>query len=454
MSFPRYPKYKSSNIEWLREVPVHWEVKKLKHVSPQLTVGIVVEPSKLYTDEGVPALRSLNVKAGAITLDNLVFITQAGHELHPKSRLRAGDIVAVRTGQPGASAVIPQELDGCNCIDLIVIRKPVAGSERFLCWYLGADPALVQFSTGSGGAIQQHFNISTAANLIVTVPPLAEQTAIAAFLGSETAKIDALVTEQQRLIELLNEKRQAVISHAITKGLSPDTPMKPSGVEWLGKVPAHWEVRKIKHLACSIEQGWSPQCEGGASDLDSEWGVLKVGCVNGGTFNPFENKLLPSEMEPIPSLAIRAGDLLVSRANTRELVGSAAVAERDYPRLMLCDKLYRIRLMENLCWPKFVCYYLEVGVVREQIELAATGASSSMLNIGQSAIMDLVIAFPSLKEQSEILSYLERELAKLDTLTAEAQRAIDLLQERRAALISAAVTGQIDVRGIANRYAA
>ncbi|WP_434301201.1 restriction endonuclease subunit S [Corallococcus exiguus] len=207
---------KPSGVEWLGEVPTYWEIKKLKHVSPELTVGIVIEPSKLYVEEGVPALRSLNIKAGKVSLDNMVFISQAGHETHSKSKLRAGDIVAVRTGQPGASAVIPRELDGCNCIDLIVIRKPNIGSERFLYWYLGSDSALGQFEIGSGGAIQQHFNISTAAELIIPVPPSDDQFRIAAFLDAATEQFDALTAEAQRAIELLQERRTALISAAVT----------------------------------------------------------------------------------------------------------------------------------------------------------------------------------------------------------------------------------------------
>ena len=149
------------------------------------------------------------------------------------------------------------------------------------------------------------------------LPPLSEQTLIAEFLDGETAKIDALVAEQRQLIELLKEKRQAVISHSVTKGLNPDAPMKPSGIEWLGDVPEHWQVTKIKHIACSLEQGWSPQCEGYPVESDAEWGVLKVGCVNGGIFNPSENKLLPQDLEPIRTLAIQSGDLLISRKYSR-----------------------------------------------------------------------------------------------------------------------------------------
>src|SRR5690606_8216574 len=140
-------------------------------------------------------------------------------------------------------------------------------------------------------------------------PTLAEQTQIARFLDHETARIDALIAEQQRLIELLKEKRQAVISHAVTKGLDPTVPMKDSGVEWLGEVPAHWELSSVKYVVTGMGQGWSPQCDNYPAE-DGEWGVLKVGCVNGGTFNPAENKRLPDDLEPDAGLAIQKGDLL------------------------------------------------------------------------------------------------------------------------------------------------
>ncbi|MGR9117129.1 MAG: restriction endonuclease subunit S, partial [Gammaproteobacteria bacterium] len=221
-----------------------------------------------------------------------------------------------------------------------------------------------------------------------------------------------------------------------------------SGIEWLGEVPAHWNLKRIKHLILSIEQGWSPQCENFPVDSSGEWGVLKVGCVNGGKFNSAENKALPLDLKPIPTLAINKDDVLISRANTRELVGSAAIAFDNYPNLMLCDKLYRLKMIHNACLPEFLVFYLGIGLIRGQIELAATGASSSMLNIGQSTILEMDIALPSSEEQFKIISFLKEETAKLDNLTTAAQRAIELLKERRSALISAAVTGKIDVRGL------
>lgn len=217
---------KPSGIEWLGDVPEHWKIRKLKHVSPQVTVGIVVEPSKFYVVEGVPALRSLNVRPGAVILDNVVYISDDANKLHSKSKLNAGDLVAVRSGQPGTTAVIPAELDGCNCIDLIIIRKPTFGSEWYLCWYLSSDAAISQFECGSGGAIQQHFNIKTAMNLITPVPPEDEQSQIVAFVNSATDKFDGLIREAGRAIDLLQERRIALISAAVTgkidvRGLVP-----------------------------------------------------------------------------------------------------------------------------------------------------------------------------------------------------------------------------------------
>lgn len=207
---------KPSGFEWIGEIPVHWTLQRLKHLTPQVTVGIVVEPSRLYVEDGVPALRSLNVRPGAIDVDNLVFISAESNDRQSKSKVYAGDLVVVRSGQPGTTAIVPPELDGCNCIDLIIIRKPAVCSEWFLCWYLGANSAVAQIASGSGGAIQQHFNIGTAVNLIVPVPPLEEQVEIAAFLTEQIAELDEMSREAERLVVLLQERRAAMISAAVT----------------------------------------------------------------------------------------------------------------------------------------------------------------------------------------------------------------------------------------------
>jgi type I restriction enzyme S subunit len=294
---------------------------------------------------------------------------------------------------------------------------------------------LNQYSIASA---QPGLSVDNIRKLIIAVPTFPEQQAIGHFLRHETAKINALIEEQRRLIDLLKEKRQAVISHAVTKGLNPNTKRK----SW-----------KLKHLIKSIEQGWSPQCDNTTAE-DGEWAVLKVGSVNYGIFNPKENKALPPDIQPIPSLGITKDDILISRANTRELVGSAAVAEHDYPRHLLCDKIYRLKIRANLCLAQYIGKFLGTPAVRAFIEATATGASQSMVNIGQDVIRELPISLPTLSEQRAVVAYLKTQEETFTTLTGEATRAVVLLQERRSALISAAVTGKIDVRSYTPKEAA
>jgi len=446
MSFPRYPKYKDSGVEWLGEVPEHWAISPCR--------AIVQERRAKNDGRQCEDYLSLMANVGIIPYAEKGDVGNKKPEDLSKCKMVARGDFVINSMNYGIGSYGLSDYNGVCSPVYIVLRPQTDIVESRFAFRIFENRAFQTFAQSFGNGILEHrcaINWDILKPIGIAIPPIDEQKAILNFLDQETAKIDELVAEQRKLMELLKEKCQAVISHAVTKGLSPDAPMKPSGIEWLGDVPENWTVTKVKHLVLSIEQGWSPQCEGFPAETATEWGILKVGCVNGGTFNPSENKVLPTELEPIPTLAIVSGDLLISRANTRELVGSAAVAERDFPNLMLCDKLYRVRFPPEVCSSRFVCQYLASTAVRGQIELGATGASASMVNIAQSAIMDLAIAVPPPDEQFAIVVSLDRETCNLDALSAEAQRAIDLLQERRTALISAAVTGQIDVRPCAER---
>jgi type I restriction enzyme S subunit len=194
-----------------------------------------------------------------------------------------------------------------------------------------------------------------------------------------------------------------------------------------------------------MEQGWSPLAEQREASQD-EWAVLKAGCVNGGVFDEREHKALSQEVTPLPELEIREGDLLVSRANTRELLGSAAVVSSVRPRLLLCDKLYRLTLECGRLEPRFLALLLAAHPTRYQLEVDAVGASNSMQNITQETIRNLLLALPPLETQMQIVAMTEELGRKLDSLVARIRSAIDRLTEFRTALISAAVTGKIDVR--------
>jgi type I restriction enzyme S subunit len=205
-----------SKIEWLGKIPKHWKITRLKFISPQITVGIVVTPAKYYVDSGVPCLRSLNVKQGKLIYADIVFISSDSNELHRKSMIFEGDLVVVRTGQPGATAVVDKRFHGANCIDLIIVRQSPSFNSHYLSYLANSNFAQTQFELGSGGAIQQHFNVGTAANLQVLAPPLVEQQEIVNFLNNKVNQMNNLINKVQESINLLQQQRSALVTAAVT----------------------------------------------------------------------------------------------------------------------------------------------------------------------------------------------------------------------------------------------
>jgi type I restriction enzyme S subunit len=444
-----YPEYTDSGSKWLGMMPAHWSATKIGFLSHKTGSGKTPKGgSEVYLNSGVLFLRSQNIYDTGLRLDDddLVFISEETDAEMAGSRVQSGDILLNITGASiGRTCIVPEGFQKANVNQHVcIIRVPVS-LQRFLALYLKSATAKAQIDSAQSGAAREGLNFEQLSNIAIFMPKSEiERELIANFLDHETAKIDTLIEKQKQLIQLLKEKRQAVISHTVTKGLNPNTKMRDSGVEWLGEIPDGWEISKLKYHTILFEQGWSPQCDSRQAE-GNEFGVLKVGCVNHGTFNSDENKALPKELTPQLQYLIQQGDLLISRANTKDLVGSAAVVDRAYDNIILCDKLYRLRFNE-LIEPQWVAYYLALPIVRQQIELGASGASHSMQNIGQSTIKELPIVIPSPEEVTMILSKIKNKIYIFELTLSRANKQIALLQERRTALISAAVTGKIDVR--------
>ena len=441
-----YPAYKDSGVEWLGQVPAHWNFEKLKYIAKFSGGGTPSRENANYWNGDIPWVSPKDMKSEiihsaeeSISIDGLRNSTTS---------LVAPDhvLIVVRSGI--LKHTIPVAINEVAVTlnqDMKAVRldSQVCSSQFLFRWIQGFNDDLLQAWLKQGAtveSIEQEFLAGT----IVPIPPLIEQHVIVAHLDRETARIDGLISRKTRFIELLREKRQALITHAVTKGVDPNAPMKDSGVAWLGDMPAHWDVTRVKYVINSIGQGWSPECESRPVD-EGEWGVLKVGCVNGGVFRPTENKALPLTLAPRPELALKKGDVLVSRANTRELVGGCAVVEQDFPLLMICDKLYRLSVDNVRTNPAFLAALIAVHGRRE-VELEATGASASMVNIAQSVILNLQVGLPPLDEQGAIIASVVSGAQRYDTLISTTESSIELLKERRSALITAAVTGQIDLR--------
>jgi len=207
----------------------------------------------------------------------------------------------------------------------------------------------------------------------------------------------------------------------------------------------------LRHIVRHIEQGWSPDCENREAAQD-EWGVLKAGCVNRGTFLECEHKALPSTLSPIPALEIKKGDLLMSRASgSRDLVGSVAIVPECRPQLLLCDKVFRLHTHSSAGHRQFVGYAMNSRVVRWQIESVISGGSGLASNISQEAVKDLVLVQPPASEEQEIADSIDGETTRIDALIAKVREAIDHMNELRSGLISAAIAGKIDVREAVSR---
>ena len=289
-------------------------------------------------------------------------------------------------------------------------------------------------------------NYSEMKNIIIPYPPLHEQQAIANYLDIATDKIDTLISKQTKLIELLKEKRQALISHAVTKGLNPHAKMKQSGVEWLGEIPEHWEVKKLKHNISSLESGTSVNAADKPAD-DNECGVLKTSSVYTGIFRPEENKtVIENEIYRL-SCPLKLNTLIVSRMNTPELVGAAGLVTNAPKNIYLPDRLWQITFKSVL--PSIIHYLTLTSIYRGYIHTVCDGTSSTMQNLAQDNFKNFIYVQPAIKEQQAIANYLDDKTQKIDNLIEKATKAIALLKERRTALISSAVTGKIDVRNMA-----
>lgn len=288
---------------------------------------------------------------------------------------------------------------------------------------------------------QLNLNTDTIGSIRVALPPDDELKQLLTFLDRETAKIDELVAEQRRLMELLKEKRQAVISHAVTQGLNPKALMKHSGIEWLGDVPGHWEVTKLSRLSTKIGDG----LHGTPEYVDeSSFRFINGNNLVGGVIALTETTRCVSESEFEKHRVELGGNSLLLSINGT--IGNLALYRGEC--VMLGKSAAYVNCNEELS-REYLSLHLQSSLISRYFDHSVTG--TTIYNLSLESVRRLPVALPPIAEQKAIVAYLDIELAKLTTLTAEAQRAIDLLQERRTALISAAVTGQIDVRALSKK---
>ncbi|WP_301017647.1 restriction endonuclease subunit S [Thiothrix sp.] len=404
-------------------------------------VGLVINPSTYVADEGEHFLFGGDIVEFGFKLENTRKLSRSDSEKLRQSMLFENDLVCVRVGYPGVTAVVPKELEGSNCASVMIIRCGDFNS-RWLCYILNSWVGRQQINKVQYGAAQKQFNISDAVNFMFPLPSDYDQEKITFFLDHETAKIDTLIDKQQQLIKLLKEKRQAVISHAVTKGLNPNVPMKDSGVEWLGEVPEYWVVTRAKFLFDLITSG-----SRGWAEFYADEGALFFRIANL-TRDTIEPKLESIQYVNPPTGAeggraeIRNDDLLISI--TADL-GSVCVTNNEIEGGFVSQHVSLCRPNNKVAASRWLGYFVLSDCAKEQ--LLGSGYGGTKIQLSLEDIRELCIALPSGDEQAQIANFIDVELSKFTKIMEKANAQIGLLQERRAALISAAVTGKIDVRG-------
>lgn len=415
---PGYPDYADRGPSWARRIPSHWSVKPLMSVGrePRRSNRGMVEDNLLSLSFGRIVRKDIDTQEGLLPESFETYQVVEPNDMIFRFTDLQNDKRSLRSARTPERGIITSAY---------MAFTPERIDPHYFEHLMRAYDSTKVFY-GLGGGLRQSLKFADVRRLPVLVPTSAEQGAIADFLDRETAKIDALIDKLSHLSSLLQERRGSIATNLV----DPDD-LAASG-------------QRLKHHLASVRQGWSPQCNNWPAD-EASWAVLKAGCANGGRFRPEENKELPDDLEPRPDTVVQEGDLIVSRANTRELVGAAAAVHGRHPRLMLSDKLYAFR-MRPTASVEFVASALGTRRYRDLIELEATGASPSMQNITQETVRNLPMGLPSRTQQDAIVSAINTETAKIDALIAKAEEFVALARERRAALITAAVTGQLDVR--------
>ncbi|PMM66289.1 restriction endonuclease subunit S [Vibrio splendidus] len=447
--YKAYPEYKDSENRFVQHIPKHWS---------RVIVGGVSDVIDPQPDHRAPAIakdgqgfpyigiRDVNID-GTLNFSTARCVEESAVIKQERSfRIKVNDIVFCKVGTLGEPRKIKPHGRCALSATLVLIKASSKIDSQYLLYALDSYPVQSQTDLLATGSTRAALGIQQIRKFQIPFAPLKEQQKIASFLDHETVKLDTLIAKQEKLIKLLKEKRQAVISHAVTKGLNPDAPMKDSGVEWLGGVPEHWEVMRLKHLIKSLESG----CSVNAADVpakENELGVLKTSCVYTRRFRASENKTVVVEELSRVKCPVRKGAIIISRMNTPELVGASALVDTKASNLFLPDRLWQTIFDERFeVNSEFLAHFMTVEGFRNQISLSAEGASSSMQNIAKEDYLSINVLLPKREEQTQIVSYIKESEANFLRLETKALNAIQLMKERKTALISAAVTGKIDVR--------
>jgi type I restriction enzyme S subunit len=427
-----YREYRDSGVEWLGDTPIHWGAKQLKFLCTYNDEVLADSVSDEYEIEYVD-ISSVSATEGITKTESMTFGKAPSRA---RRIVRDGDVIVstVRTYLEAIGSVDNPPENLIVSTGFAVIRPSRLLHKGYTAYGLRANGFIKEVVAQSVGISYPAINATDLVNIKVPEPTFIEQEKIANFLDNETAKIDTLIDKQQQLIKLLKEKRQAVISHAVTKGLNPDAAMRDSGVEWLGEVPEHWDIKQAKYVA-DITRGaiLRPVDAPEYFDEKGDWAYLNISDATKCDKYLYESKLYLSPLGSTKSARVYPDNVIIT--------ASATIGKAFINKIKVCVHDGFIPFCNLQIDKSYMYHYLSNPFL-----YAAMGKSNTQKNIYLDEVKNMVVTVPTDTEQLAIVEYIERNAMLFNDLIVKAEKAIGLMRERRAALISAAVTGKIDVR--------
>lgn len=431
-----YPEYKASGGKWLGQIPAHWDMKRLRFASIVNPTKSEISALPLETEVSFITMENIGTD-GSLVLDDTRTIGEVNQGY---SYCRDEDVIvaSITPGfENGKTALCERLHNGIafGSLDMHVLRAEECMEPRFLYWLTTSNLFRnLGLASMSGVLGQQRITDDSIKDFLIPVPSIIEQQVISDFLDRETEKIDVLIEKRERLISLLEEKRTAIISKTVIRGIEPDVPMKESGVEWMSMVPAHWELKKIKHL-CMIKRGSSPRPMDNPIYFDEcgEYAWVRISDITSSEKYLYKTELRLSKAGQDASICIKPDEIILS------IIAPVGIPIITQIKCCIHDGFVWLAELEQN-W-EYIYYLLSGNKLYEEFINQGT-----RINLNTDTIGNIVIPVPPIIEQQAIVGFIERETTIIDAVIDRSRRHIGLLREYRISLISAAVMGRIDVR--------
>lgn len=444
----RYAKYKDSGVDWIGEIPEGWRVVRNKYLGfIRARLGWKGLKAEEYVDDGYPMFSAFNCVEGNLRPTPVTYISQERYDESPEIMLTKGDILLVKDGAGIGKYAVVRELGKPSTVNgsLAVISPNSIIDSR----YLGYFYASIQFQDYihllMDGMGVPHLFQRDLKQVFVPVPPLKDQQAIANYLDEKTTAIDAAVANVKRSIELLNEYRQSVISEAVTKGLDHNSPMKNSGIEWIGEIPERWHMLPLKRLA-SFLPGYAFKSDD--FTLSGSIRLLRGINVGVGSIRWDDSVYVKREtVEDLDEYLLSTGDILVGLDRPWIQAGMrVAQVDNESAGSYLVQRVAKITPKKDTLIPDFLVYLFRTNIFTESMDSTTTGVSVPHISTGQ--LGEVIIPCPPISEQQSIAEMLDNMTQSIDSLIAQKQSLLVRLKEYRSSLISECMTGKVRVPGV------